>query len=245
MPFKLTKMNLKDKTRYTPHDLISFSEKELRAEYRRLRDIAQKRLMRLRKKYPDNYVLDYHPTGFKKLEDLKSKSDLRLALADVSKFVNLPSTTLKGQKRIQEERYQRLLDKGYLTGNESDEDRKALMKFVHWVAKTIKENVMYRDKWGEKIRDDKFKDEIRKGNYGQAYEDLKAAEQGNLPPTKANASIKGAQDFDDYREKEFNEWLKSLSIDWGEMGKLPRNQPADDYLEGYDIDLDRGEFDDL
>lgn len=237
MPFKLTKMNLKDKTRYTPHDLISFSDKELRAEYRRLRDIAQKRLMRLKKKYPDNYVLDYHPTGFKKLEEIKSKSDLRLALADVSKFVNLPSTTLKGQKRIQEERYQRLLDKGYLTGNESDEDRKALMKFVHWVAKTIKENVMYRDKWGEKIRDDKFKDEIRKGNYGQAYEDLKKAESG--PATTAQADISGAEDFDKARQKEFDEWLRSMpsSLEMERSSFYPEPGDSDESIWDYPSDF--------
>jgi hypothetical protein len=117
--------------------------------------------------------LDYHPKGFKKLEEIKTPSELRLALADVSKFVNLPSTTLRGQKRIQDERRQKLIDEKFLTGKETEADEKALMKFVHWVADKIKENVMYRDKWGDKIRDDKFKDEVRQGNYGRAYEMLK------------------------------------------------------------------------
>ena len=158
---------------YSPSDLRGVDEKELRKEYTQLRDIAQKRLKRLIKEDPDNKTVAYHPEGFKKLADIKSASELRLALSELSRFINTPSSTIAGQKKINDAREKVLSDNGFLTGRESKEEKKALMRFVNYVEKTLNENIMYSPSWRHKIRDDRFKDMIRKGHYGRAYEDLR------------------------------------------------------------------------
>ena len=65
------------------------------------------------------------------------------------------------------------MERGYLTGDESAKEKKYLMRFVNYIQDTLHENVMYSSKWGHKIRDDRFKDMIRRGRYGEAYDDLK------------------------------------------------------------------------
>ena len=170
-----TKRQLRHTTKdfYSPSDLRGVDEKELRKEYTQMRDIAQKRLERLIKEDPDNKTVAYHPEGFKKLADIKSASELRLALSELSRFINTPSSTIAGQKKINDAREKVLSDNGFLTGKESKEEKKALMRFVNYVEKTLNENIMYSPSWRHKIRDDRFKDMIRKGHYGRAYEDLR------------------------------------------------------------------------
>ena len=155
---------------YSPSDLRNVSERDMRKEYTKLRDIAEKRLKRLLKSDPDNIQLEYHPQGFKKLKDIESVGELRKRLADLSRFVNTESSTIAGQKRIAERREKVLTDKGYLTGKEDKAYKKKLMKFVNYIEDILNENFMYHPHWRNIIRDDKFKEDIMAGNYGQAYE---------------------------------------------------------------------------
>lgn len=168
--FSKRPLDFTSKDFYSPSDLKHVSERDMRKEYTKLRDIAQKRLKRLMRADPDNIVLEYHPQGFKKLQDIDSVPELRKRLADISRFVNTESTTIAGQKKIAERREKTLIDKGYITGKEEPEYKRRLMRFVNYIEDVLNENFMYHPHWRNIIRDDKFKEDIMNGNFGEAYE---------------------------------------------------------------------------
>ena len=86
---------------YTPYALESWPEKELRKEYTRLRDIAQKRIKRLGKD-PISATSDIYKEfagGFPKLKSIGAdRQALEQAMADVSRFVRSESSTVGGAR---------------------------------------------------------------------------------------------------------------------------------------------------
>lgn len=91
---------------YNVEDLIREDEKALRKEYTRLRDIAQKRLKRLRNEgFGNTDVASYFGGDVPKLSSLKTKEDVVFALAELEGFVNAKQSTVSGmRKHIKEER---------------------------------------------------------------------------------------------------------------------------------------------
>ena len=98
---------------YSVQALETLSEKQLRKEYTRMRDIAQKRVKRLVKEYPEakasqkrvqlknekgEVVKEY--VGFRELKDIDPR-DLPKALSELSKFVNAKTSTVSGQRASQ------------------------------------------------------------------------------------------------------------------------------------------------
>ena len=173
-PRKLSLSTAPDREWYTPAELKQFNMSELKKEYTALRDITQKRIKRLNERFPDYKETAYFPQGgFPKISELKKESrsekelerKLRNALSDVSRFVNTPSTTVAGQVEINDRRYAKLLEYDLLRGNETEAERRGIMKFVHWVQETQKLDVLYRAKFQEKIQSQKFKRAISK-TYG-------------------------------------------------------------------------------
>ena len=88
---------------YTPSELKTKLElggataKEVRKEYTRLRDIAQKRIKRLAKAgYTDTEVYQRNYKHYPKLAGIKSDSELAQRLSDLSRFVSARSSTVKG-----------------------------------------------------------------------------------------------------------------------------------------------------
>lgn len=77
------------------------SDKEVRAEYSRLRSVARKRITRLKeggeefKRYYQNWA-----TSFPKLAELKNASDIRFALARVGRFLQGPTTVKEARADI-------------------------------------------------------------------------------------------------------------------------------------------------
>lgn len=171
--FQKRSLRYSDKDFYSPTDLRHVDDREMRKEYTELRDIAQKRLKRLLKEDPDNRAAMYHPKGFPKLKDIKSSAQLRNALSDLSRFINTESSTVYGQHKQNRNREKVLIEHGYLSGDETPSEKKYLMRFVNYVQDTLHENVMYSSKWGHKIRDDRFKEMVRRGRYGEAYDYFK------------------------------------------------------------------------
>lgn len=177
-----------DRDWYTPQDLRGKSLKELKDLYTELRDVSQKRLKRLRAKYPDADVLTYHPESFPTIKQLKEESGgsktalakkLRHSLSDVSRFVQSPYTTLTGQKEITDKRLETLKEHKFFeveddNGNVhdmlnelSEAELKGVMKFVHWVQKTQHLNIMYHDEFIQKIKRSRFRQSVRKTGYGK------------------------------------------------------------------------------
>ena len=89
---------------YTPENLIKLDEKELRKEYTRYRDIAQKRLKRLKNEgFGNSNIVNYFGGGVPKLKSLPDKESIAFGLAELKGFIdakqNLPKD-LSTQKRV-------------------------------------------------------------------------------------------------------------------------------------------------
>ena len=83
----------------------------MRAEYTRMRDVAQKRIKRLGKQFPDSKVYQTHAKGFAKLKDLDPR-DFPKAFAELAKFVKAKGSTVTGQKQIKEKTIKTWQDQG-------------------------------------------------------------------------------------------------------------------------------------
>lgn len=92
---------------------LIFTDKEARAEYARLRRLANKRLDVLeRAGYGEAASLRNYPASFGSMRGA-SERDMRKALADVSRFLSLKTTTLRGIKSSQKKAINTLHEHGY------------------------------------------------------------------------------------------------------------------------------------
>ena len=98
---------------YSVQALQSLSDRELRKEYTRMRDVAQKRVKRLREAMPESKASKQMVTikdakgktvkeyvGFRELKDIDPR-DLRKALSEMAKFVSAKTSTVSGQRERQ------------------------------------------------------------------------------------------------------------------------------------------------
>ena len=93
----------------------------MRAEYTRMRDVAQKRLHRLEKAFPESKAVQSHPQGFPKLKSLDPR-DFPKAFAELAKFVKAKGSTVTGQKQIKEKTIKTWQDQG-LNLNQKNYDK--------------------------------------------------------------------------------------------------------------------------
>ncbi len=93
----------------------------MRSEYTRMRDVAQKRLKRLEKAFPESKAVQSHPQGFPKLKNLDPR-DFPKAFADLAKFVKAKGSTVTGQKQIKEKTIKTWQDQG-LNLNQKNYDK--------------------------------------------------------------------------------------------------------------------------
>ena len=85
--------------KYTPYMLHDWPLKDLRKEYTRLRDIAQKRIKRLRAdpEGAQSKVLQIFPEGIPRIRDMHgSRAQLESAMADLALFIRNPESTVSG-----------------------------------------------------------------------------------------------------------------------------------------------------
>lgn len=84
---------------YTPYMLHDWPLRDLRKEYTRLRDIAQKRIKRLRAdpEGAQSKVLQIFPEGIPRISDMHgSRAQLESAMADLALFIRNPESTVSG-----------------------------------------------------------------------------------------------------------------------------------------------------
>lgn len=91
---------------YRPKDIRKMTEKEVRAEYSKLRATANKRISRMKAKTGKTM---YHDT----FEKLKNLSDPAAALADVSNFLRNERTTIRGYEEFINTQVEYFTDKGW------------------------------------------------------------------------------------------------------------------------------------
>ena len=93
----------------------------MKSEYTRMRDVAQKRLKRLQKAFPESKAVQNHPGGFPKIKDLDPR-DFPKAFAELAKFVKAKGRTVTGQRQIKEKTMKTWQDQG-LNLNEKNYDK--------------------------------------------------------------------------------------------------------------------------
>lgn len=83
----------------------------MRSEYTRMRDVAQKRIKRLEKQFPESKAYQSHAKGFPKLKGMDPR-DFPKAFAELAKFVRAKGSTVTGQKEIKEKTIKTWQDQG-------------------------------------------------------------------------------------------------------------------------------------
>lgn len=105
---------------------------DMRSEYTRMRDVAQKRIKRLQKTFPESTASQHrydtgkkdskgqpiYAPGFQKLKNIDPR-DLPKAFSELAKFVRAKTSTVTGQRRAQEKTIQTI---NKSIGAEPDED---------------------------------------------------------------------------------------------------------------------------
>lgn len=101
---------------YLPNNTLSrtVSDKTIRAEYTRLRDIAQKRIKRLgESEFSDTEIYRKYRGGFPKLADIANRTNLAYKLAELSRFVSAQTTTVSGLRQQRARSLKTLQQHGY------------------------------------------------------------------------------------------------------------------------------------
>ena len=93
----------------------------MRAEYTRMRDVAQKRIKRLGKQFPESKAYQSHSKGFPKLKELDPR-DFAKAFSELAKFVRAKGSTVTGQKEIKNKTIKTWQDQG-LNLNQKNYDK--------------------------------------------------------------------------------------------------------------------------
>ena len=87
---------------YSVHEvelMLRDDAKKVRKDYSQMRDIAQKRIQRMKESGSQSKAYKTHSRGFAKLKDI-SDADLAKAYSELSKFVSAKSGSLSGQHAI-------------------------------------------------------------------------------------------------------------------------------------------------
>ena len=104
---------MKNHKLYSPYQISNMSESAIRKAYSELRSIANKRLGRLEKQGLGMTArTGYKFPTIKSIEE-SSKATIASELADVSKFLRDPRTTVTGEKEFLKNFQEMMTDKGY------------------------------------------------------------------------------------------------------------------------------------
>ena len=114
-----------DRDWYTPSNLKAMldngKEKEVRKEYTRLRDIAQKRLKRLKAAgYINTDVYQKNYKHYPLLKNIKSRSELAQRLSDLSRFIASSRSTVSGIKDARTQSLKTLHEHGFTFVNQEN-----------------------------------------------------------------------------------------------------------------------------
>lgn len=175
---------------YTPYQMSSMKDSEIRKAYSELRSIANKRLGRLEKQGLGMTAR----TGFKfpKIAEIESSSKMTVAsqLADVSKFLRDPRTTVSGEKAFLADFKEMMTEKGYGDLVDSSEQIYKTIEFLEDIRETHSNKILpsgdaldaLQHAQRLKIPMDKFKDNI--DMFVQHLDDL-----DRIQPTKGGRTF--------------------------------------------------------
>lgn len=119
-----------DPVNYTPYMLHDWPLRDLRKEYTRLRDIAQKRIKRLRAdpEGAQSKVLQIFPEGIPRISDMHgSRAQLESAMADLALFIRNPESTVSGVHTANRARAR-------MIGMDEEQSASTYMSIDEWMA---------------------------------------------------------------------------------------------------------------
>lgn len=119
-----------DPENYTPYMLHDWPLRDLRKEYTRLRDIAQKRIKRLRAdpEGAQSKVLQIFPEGIPRISDMHgSRAQLESAMADLALFIRNPESTVSGVHTANRARAR-------MIGMDEEQSASTYMSIDEWMA---------------------------------------------------------------------------------------------------------------
>ena len=119
---------------YQPDALKNaYSEKQLRQEYSRLRDVAQKRLARLEaSEFAGSKTVQYNKGRFIPTRAVSGKAELAHLLSDITGFLTAELSTVSGQKAYRRKSVESLREGG-LTGI-TEKNFKQITAILDWAA---------------------------------------------------------------------------------------------------------------
>lgn len=118
---------------YQPDALQSgYTVKELRREYSRLRDVAQKRLGRLeRSEFAGSQTVKYNWGRFKKLSEITSAGELTHLLGDLARFLTASRGSVSGMREARRKSVETLQEGGLTFVTEKNFD--VFTDFMDWL----------------------------------------------------------------------------------------------------------------
>ena len=121
---------------YSPYQISNMSESAIRKAYSELRSVANKRLGRLEQQGLGMTArTGYKFPTIKNIEE-SSKATIASELADVSKFLRDPRTTVTGEKEFLKNFKEMMTEKGYSDLVETPEDIYKTLQFMEEIRDT-------------------------------------------------------------------------------------------------------------
>ena len=119
---------------YQPDALqAGYSEKQLRKEYSRLRDVAEKRLKRLEKsEFAHTKTVKYNAGRFIQTKAISNKQELSHLLTDITRFLTSELSSVSGQKAYRRKSVE-TLQEGGLTGI-TEKNFRAMTDVLEWAS---------------------------------------------------------------------------------------------------------------
>lgn len=187
---------------YQYEDLRELSEKELRREYSRLRDVAHKRLVRLSQdpEFSKNETYLHYRNAFTGLKQIKKgqKSRLSKKLSELHKFLNLETSTVGGARSVSKKIIAGLQKRGY-TAIKTDADLRRFGRYMDF-NRALKKGGKYDSEKVVEMMDETEKAGI---SASQVEKDFNAWMQGYDKIADQVPKIKGER-------KGSKKWLKML-----------------------------------
>ena len=127
---------------YSPYQLSNMRESDIRKAYSELRSIANKRLTRLKKQNLGMTArTGYKFPTIKNIEE-SSKATIASKLADVSKFLRDPRTTVTGEKEFIRNFKEMMTEKGYADLVDTPDDIYKTLQFMEDIRETNNNKVL-------------------------------------------------------------------------------------------------------
>ena len=181
---------MKNRKLYSPYQISNMSESAIRKAYSELRSVANKRLGRLEKQGLGMTArTGYKFPTIKNIEE-SSKATIASELADVSKFLRDPRTTVSGEKQFLTNFKEMMTEKGYSDLVETPDDIYNTLQFMEEIRETNNNRLLpsgdvldvLQQAERLKIPTDKLKDNI--DIFAQHLDELE-----NVKPTKGGRTF--------------------------------------------------------